>query len=202
MNALTPPTDFPFVITPLREEDIPAVMAIERRVFTLPWTAGIYRYELRHNRYGRYLAVRAQDERLPPVVAYGGVWLYLPEAHISTLAVHPDFRGLHMGAWLLAALLLAGAREGAEEGTLEVRVSNRAAQRLYLSFGFRVVGRRLRYYSDNREDAYIMTLRPLDADALQRRFAQEERTVRERWRARGEAILQALAASDQEAGEG
>lgn len=179
-------TEFPlpFFISPLREEDIPAVMEIERQSFSLPWSEGIYRYELRHNPYAMYLAVRSRDKRWPSVVAYGGVWFYLPEVHISTIAVHPRFRGLHLGAWLLAHLLLEGVKEGASEASLEVRVSNRVAQHLYLSFGFRVVGRRYRYYSDNHEDAYIMTLKPLDKGAIQKRLLREEEQVRERWAAR------------------
>ncbi len=181
--------DFPFTISPLTEEDIPAILEIERQAFSLPWSEGIYRYELRHNPYATYLAVRSHDSRLPSVVAYGGLWFYMPEAHISTIAVHPRFRGLHLGAWLLAHLLFEGVQGGATEASLEVRVSNLVAQRLYLSFGFRVVGRRYRYYSDNREDAYIMTLKPLDRLSLQKRIQRESHIVRERWAQRREAIL-------------
>ncbi len=181
--------DFPFSIDPMREEDIPAVMEIEKRSFTLPWTPGIYRYELRHNVYGLYRIIRTRNETLPPVVAYIGIWLYLPEAHVSTIAVHPDFRGLHLGAWILASALVESAFRGAEEATLEVRISNTPAQRLYWSFGFRVVGRRYKYYSDNGEDAYIMTLRPLDLLYLQRRLQKEETLARERWQRHKDRIL-------------
>ncbi len=181
--------DFPFFTGPLREEDIPAIMAIEEQSFSLPWTPGIYRYELRHNAHGLYRAIRCRYPGLPPVVAYAGVWLYLPEAHISTIAVHPAFRGLHFGAWILATVLVEATLQGAEEATLEVRVSNTPAQRLYLSFGFRVVGRRYGYYSDNREDAYIMTLQPLDLAYLQKRLQQEKAIARERWQQRKGDIL-------------
>lgn len=180
---------FPFRLDTLREEDIPAVMDIERRAFSLPWNAGIYRYELRYNALSFYRAIRTSGPPLPPIVAYGGIWLYAPEAHVSTIAVHPEFRGLHLGAWLLADLLVEAARRGAQEASLEVRVSNVTAQRLYLSFGFRVVGKRHRYYSDNREDAFIMTLRPLDITVLEQRLFREERIVKERWSARAPDIL-------------
>jgi len=187
---------FPFFVSPVQEADIPAIMAIEQRSFSLPWTPGIYRYELQHNPYGLYRAIRSKHPSLPSIVAYAGVWLYVPEAHISTIAVHPAFRGLHMGAWILAAVLVEAAMKGAEEATLEVRVSNRPAQRLYLSFGFRMVGRRYGYYSDNREDAYIMTLRPLELPYLQRRLQQEKATVRERWLRRKADILAQFGAKE------
>ena len=177
-------TDFPFYVDRLGEQDIPAIMEIERQVFTLPWTPGIYRYELRYNQAAFYRGIRTSDPHLPPLAAYGGIWLYPPEAHISTIAVHPEFRGMHLGGWLLAILLVEANRRGAREATLEVRVSNVAAQKLYRSFGFQVVGKRYRYYSDNREDALIMTLKPLDTDLLERRLFREEHTVRERWRSR------------------
>lgn len=192
MSATKSAAEFPFHITLLRETDIPAVMSIERAAFSMPWTATIYRYELRDNPYARYLCVRTSRTDLPPIVAYGGLWLYLPEAHISTIAVHPLFRGLHLGAWLLAALLVESAHEGAEEVTLEVRVSNHVAQRLYLSFGFRVVGRRYRYYSDNQEDAYIMTLRPLHSTLAQERLRKERAEVEHRWARRGAEVLRMM----------
>ena len=182
-------SEIPFTLRRLQEEDIPQVMAIERKVFPLPWSPGIFRYEIRYNRFGYYLAIASTDHRLPPLVGYGGMWLYLPEAHISTIAIHPDFQGLHLGAWLLAALLLHAARRGATEATLEVRVSNVVAQRLYTSFGFVVVGRRPRYYSDNREDAYIMTLAPLRQEHLQRRLHREITIVQKRWQQEGASRL-------------
>ena len=181
---------FPFIIDRLTEEDIPSIVAIERRVFSMPWTPGIYRYELRHNRFARYLGIRSKSPALPPLAGYAGAWLYLPEAHISTIAVDPGLRGLHLGAWLLACLLVDVADEGAQEATLEVRVSNRVAQGLYLSFGFRVAGRRYRYYSDNREDAYVMTLAPLDPEVLRWRRQQEEATARRLWTERGATVVQ------------
>ncbi len=186
--------DFPFKITPLQERDIPAIMEIERASFSLPWTVAIYRYELNENPFATYLGIRTLDESLPPLAGYGGLWFYIPEAHISTIAVHPLLRGLHLGAWLLAAMLVEAARQEAEEATLEVRVSNHIAQRLYLSFGFRIAGRRYRYYSDNQEDAYIMTLRPLDYAELLRRLRREEALARQRWAERGSQVLTRLTA--------
>ncbi len=187
MLAAIPPA--PFHASPLNVEDIPHIMTIERASFSLPWTPAIYQHELKENPISRYLGIRCHHDALPRLVAYGGLWLYLPEAHVSTIAVHPLLRGLHLGAWMLAILLVEAVREGAREASLEVRVSNRVAQRLYRSFGFRVVGRRPRYYSDNKEDAYVMTLRPLDRLALMQRLHKEEQIVRQRWHERKETVV-------------
>ncbi len=195
MASELPPA--PFRVFLLSEDDIPDIMLIERASFSLPWTPAIYRYELKENPFARYFGIRCEHEALPRLVAYGGVWLYLPEGHISTIAVHPMLRGLHLGAWLLATLLVDAARGGAKEATLEVRVSNTVAQRLYHSFGFRVVGRRPRYYSDTKEDAYVMTLRPLDKVALLRRLHREERAVHQRWHERKEEIVSRFTACAQ-----
>ena len=92
-----------------------------------------------------------------PVVGYGGLWLMVDEAHISTLASHPHWRGRGIGELLLLAMLDGAAEIGGNVVTLEVRVSNISAQKLYRKYGFEVVGRRKGYYSDNGEDAFIMT---------------------------------------------
>lgn len=92
-----------------------------------------------------------------PVVGYGGLWLMIDEAHISTIASHPDWRGKGIGELLLFAMIENSMEIGAQLVTLEVRVSNTAAQSLYRKYGFLVAGTRRGYYSDNGEDAYIMT---------------------------------------------
>ena len=92
-----------------------------------------------------------------PVIGYGGLWLMVDEAHISTIASHPDWRRRGIGELLLLAMIDSAAEIGANIVTLEVRVTNVPAQALYAKYGFEVVGRRKGYYSDNGEDAYIMT---------------------------------------------
>ena len=92
-----------------------------------------------------------------PVIGYGGLWLMVDEAHITTLASHPHWRGRGIGELLLLAMLDGAAEIGGNVVTLEVRVSNTSAQKLYRKYGFEVVGRRKGYYSDNGEDAFIMT---------------------------------------------
>jgi [ribosomal protein S18]-alanine N-acetyltransferase len=82
----------------------------------------------------------------------------LDEAHIATIAVHPDFRQRGIGSALLRASMDAAYAEGARIYHLEVRAGNFAAQKMYADFGYEVVGRRPRYYQDNGEDALLLTL--------------------------------------------
>jgi ribosomal-protein-alanine N-acetyltransferase len=86
------------------------------------------------------------------------VWLILDEAHVASIAVHPDHRRRGIGARLLCTALKEAIQKGSRLATLEVRANNLGAQELYTRFGFKVVGRRTRYYRDNNEDALIMTV--------------------------------------------
>ena len=97
------------------------------------------------------------------------------EAHVTTFAVHPRYRRRRIGERLLLALLDLAADRHAREATLEVRLSNLAARRLYEKYGFRPVGIRPRYYSDNQEDALIMTTEPLELPAMRERIAPAPR---------------------------
>jgi ribosomal-protein-alanine N-acetyltransferase len=155
-------------IEPMRVEDLPAVHAIERASFDSPWPADAYRSELETNRLAQYLVVRAADS----IIAYAGMWLMVDEAHIITFAVHPIWRRQRIGERLLLALLDLAEDAGANEATLEVRLSNLAARRLYEKFGFRPVGLRPRYYSDNGEDALIMTTNHLRDPGMRERIAR------------------------------
>ena len=115
-----------------------------------------------------------------PLLAYGGFWMIVDEAHISTLAVHPEWRGRGLGELLLVSLIEAALLRGAAEATLEVRVSNEVAQSLYRKHDFVQVGRRKGYYTDNREDALIMTTPRLDDPRFVARYAARKVRLRER----------------------
>ena len=128
------------------------VLALEKVCFSNPWTYEGYRFELEDNKLAQYL-VALKDDR---VVAYGGMWLILGEAHVTNLAVHPDYRRRGLGEVLMRCLLARARAAGARRMTLEVRKSNHAAQKLYEKLGFKGVGYRKGYYSDNKEDALIM----------------------------------------------
>lgn len=153
------------VIEPMRLEDVDEVQRIEEASFSTPWPPNAYRSELLTNKLAAYLVIRAEGR----IVAYGGMWLMVDEAHITTFAVHPGWRRQRLGERLLLAFLDLAKDRHAREATLEVRLSNVAARRLYEKYGFRPVGLRPRYYSDNNEDALIMTTDPLDDRAFRAR---------------------------------
>jgi|HigsolmetaAR203D_1030402.scaffolds.fasta_scaffold00012_131 ribosomal-protein-alanine N-acetyltransferase len=136
----------------MRLEDIPQILEVEHESFTVPWTAEAFRNELTHNRHAHYFVMLHQGE----IIGYAGMWLIFDEAHITNVAIRKRFRGKKLGHRLMRHLIDKAAVLGAEKMTLEVRVSNYVAQRLYSRYGFRPVGVRKGYYSDNQEDALIM----------------------------------------------
>lgn len=104
------------------------------------------------------------------IVGYGGLWLVVDEAHITTIAVDPTHRGRSVGELLLINLIDQASELNATWVTLEVRKSNTTAQNLYLKYGFRTSGVRERYYTDNGEDALIMWTDPIAAPEYQARL--------------------------------
>ena len=156
------------LIRPMTVDDLASVQLIERASFTTPWPPQAYRQELESNRLAAYLVGLIGGE----VVAYGGIWLMVDEAHVTTFAVHPRYRRRRIGERLLLSLLDLSVDRHAREATLEVRLSNLAARRLYEKYGFRPVGIRPRYYSDNGEDALIMTTEPLAGAVMRERIAR------------------------------
>jgi ribosomal-protein-alanine N-acetyltransferase len=155
-------------IEPMRLPDLDAVREIELRSFSTPWPAHAYPAEIETNRLAHYRVARLDGR----IVAFAGIWLMLDEAHVTTFAVHPDFRRRSIGERLLLAMLDVAIANGAREATLEVRLSNMAARKLYEKYGFRPVGLRPRYYSDDNEDALIMTTEPLGDPGMQARLAR------------------------------
>jgi ribosomal-protein-alanine N-acetyltransferase len=156
------------IIEAMRLADLPAVHDIERRSFSTPWPSHAYRTELETNRLAHYRVARADGQ----VIAYAGIWLMVDEAHVTTFAVDPAWRRRHIGEALLLAMMDLAIERGAREATLEVRLSNLAARRLYEKYGFRPVGIRPRYYSDNNEDALVMTTEALTGERMRERMAR------------------------------
>lgn len=155
-------------------DDVDEVMAIESLVYTQPWSARGYRHELTHNDLAHYQVLTVSHSPVhPQLIGYVGYWLVLDEAHISTIVIHPEWRGQGLGELLLLSVLQQAIDQGAAMATLEVRRSNLVAQLLYQKYSFEVVGERPRYYHDNHEDALIMTLAPLDEPV--------QTTLRQRW---------------------
>ncbi len=156
-------------VAEMTAEDIPAVHAIESASFPTPWPPYAFRQELETNRLARYIVVRAGAR----VIAYAGIWLMVDEAHVTTFAVLPAYRRRGIGGLLLAELMELSADLGAAVCTLEVRLGNTAARRLYQDFGFKPVGVRPRYYTDTGEDALIMTTDRLETPEMQALVARK-----------------------------
>lgn len=140
------------VIRQMRIQDIPQVMVVEHASFTVPWTSEAFTNELNNNRFACYLVLE-MDGR---IAGYAGMWTIVDEAHVTNVAIHPEYRGQGLGERLLAALVKQAMSLGTQKMTLEVRESNEIAQRLYRKFGFEPAGVRKGYYTDNQEDAVIM----------------------------------------------
>jgi len=139
-------------ISPMRVADVPEVLHVEELCFATPWPRNAFHNELAENKLAHYFVGRCGDA----IVAYGGLWVILEDAHITTVAVHPGFQRQRYGERLVIRLLDEAIERGACWITLEVRESNVAAQNLYKKYGFTVVNTRRGYYSDNNENALVM----------------------------------------------
>ncbi len=155
-------------------DDLPAVMEIDNQSFPRPWPEASWRYEITGNRTARCYVARSpapqqrtlmqrllgvQTPRTTLVTGIVCMWIVVDEAHIATIAAHASHRRRGIGRMLLRHCIAVAREEGCATVMLEVRVSNRVAQTLYTDHGFAVTGERKHYYSDNNEDALIMTLR-------------------------------------------
>jgi len=118
------------------------------------------------------LSSRPVTLEVASIVGFAGLWLMVDEAHVTTIALHPDYRGRGLGELLLVALIDISYDIGAKWVTLEVRVSNYTAQNLYRKYGFREAGLRHRYYSDNQEDALIMWTEEINSLAYKQKFLE------------------------------
>ena len=150
----------------MSHDDINQVVAIERLCFGDRWSASAFAAEL-DNPSSTYI-VAAKEDR---VVGYAGFWLILEEAHVTTIAVHPGEQGQKIGEQLLLNLIEESAKKDAKWMTLEVRVSNVVAQRLYGKYGFTSLGKRRGYYQDDGEDALVMWTENIWQDGYRTRLA-------------------------------
>ena len=203
--------------------DVPRVVEIERLAYTTPWPPSAYRREIQENRMAHYIVVRDtwlkpnpvaihEEARRPfplslltrtpaplspdiaNIIAFAGLWHMINEAHITTIAAHPDYRGRGVGELMLSTLIGVAYAAQARYVTLEVRVSNSVAQSLYRKYGFSQTHIRRRYYSDNHEDAYVMSTQDITSESYRMRFADLCQRLAQRLNA--ENVLERSEASD------
>lgn len=139
-------------VTEMRLSDLDDVEEIERLCFPTPWSKEAFRIEIMRNFCARYAVARLNGR----VVGYIGMWLVIDEAHITNVAVHPDYRHRGIGEKLMRYMMKMAVDIGISRMTLEVRKSNIVAQKLYKKLGFEESGIRKGYYLSNNEDAIIM----------------------------------------------
>lgn len=199
-----------FLVEPMGLDDISQVRRIEQRTFPNPWPRDSYRREVLDNERARYLVLRRaaggraakpaprrpfplnlltlgmDRARADDIVGFAGLWLMMDEAHITTLAVDTPYQGRGLGEVLLLESAKLSRRAGATRMTLEVRVSNLIAQRLYRKYDFADSGIRPRYYSDDFEDALVMWSEDIDQPEFAARLERHEARLlrRIRWESR------------------
>ena len=156
----------PFV-SPMQPEDLEAIMPLERLAFADPWSRRMYLSDLADNPLATYRVIRSADDgRLPPILGWGGFWLLVDEAHIATVASHPEYRGCGLGEWLMVDLM-EQARSAAP-GLPRWKSGSATLSRRSCThkLGFDIVGTRRKYYRDG-EDGLIMTTPALDEPEIQ-----------------------------------
>ncbi len=191
----------PYVIEPMTIDDLAEVHAVEVQSVPTPWPISAYRRELNNPQGNYYVVCRwrspegsmveqaaerqgrglfpifhRQQERPgppahAPIVGFAGMWVQMDEAHVTIIGVAPAHRGRGVGDYIFTALIDEAMRRNATWITLEVRVSNLRAQNLYAKYGFSVQGTRRRYYSDDGEDAYVMSSSPANTTAYREHYA-------------------------------
>ena len=197
----------PYGLRPMSDVDLDQVAAMERESFPTLWPPTSYRKELKNRtaeylvcvRDGEYVTVPGLPARKgflgvfgkrnkpqPPqqrelLVGYVGVWYMAGEAHIVSIAVREAYRRKGLGELLLIGSIEMAMHRDCQCVTLEARVSNDPAKTLYAKYGFDEVGMRRRYYSDNGEDAVIMTTESLSSESYQSLFDRRVADFNERY---------------------
>lgn len=169
-------------IRPMKLTDLQAVMMVNRRCFSNPWSHWSIKTDLRHNPNASWVVVERRFtprertdmpllrwlRRIHPgttpvrIIGFASYWIVNGEMHISNIGIDPDFRGEGLGELLLNVLLRRSLQQGATHFTLEVRVSNTTAINLYRKYEYEIVARKNRYYYSDLEDAFEMATRPTD----------------------------------------
>ncbi|WP_042353108.1 ribosomal protein S18-alanine N-acetyltransferase [Bacillus massiliigorillae] len=136
----------------MEEKDLDEIVELEHKCFTVPWSRDAFFNELYQNQYATYFILEEEGK----IIGYCGAWLVIDEAHITNIAILPEFRGRGLGEALLQKMIDKCREDHIERMTLEVRASNTVAQSLYKKLGFQDGAIRKKYYSDNQEDAIVM----------------------------------------------
>ena len=165
--------DLVVYLVPMRRRHLRSVLRIEAQVYPRPWSLSLFLSELALRSTRVYTVARTEGL----VVGYSGLMLTGPDAHVTTIAVDPAWHRRGIGTRLLANMVRQALERGAQHLTLEVRVTNAAAQSLYRKFGFHPAGVRKNYYVETNEDALVMWADDIDSSGYSERLALLEASI-------------------------
>lgn len=177
--------DVSYYIRRMCQEDVAQVTEIDHEAFPTMWPPANYERELKVN-LAHYIAACEDGEPAGGIegqyiVGFAGLWMMADEAHITNIAVRQGYQRQGIGEHLLIAMISLAMEQNARTLTLEVRASNTAAQKLYHKYGFTQVNIRRSYYTDNREDALVMTVGDIAGAVFQKRLRQLEKAHSRKW---------------------
>lgn len=172
MIERAPKTNTKIRIEKMQLQDVEQVADLDIRCFQTPWSVSAYITEL-HNPSAYYIVVRAGEK----IVGYAGMWIIMDESHITTIGVDPNFQGKKIGERMLLDIINESISRGAHRATLEVRKNNHAARNLYEKYGFRIVGIRAEYYTNDNEDALVMWVDNIRDPKYQKTLSEYEKEL-------------------------
>ena len=152
----------------MRRRHLRRVLEIEHKAYPNPWSLGLFLSELGQRQTRHYVVARVAGR----VVGYAGLMVGYEESHVTNIAVDPAWQRHQIGTRLLINLHSEALRRATRNMTLEVRMSNTAAQAMYRRFGFETEGIRKSYYSENGEDALVMWVHDIDSDIYLERIGR------------------------------
>jgi len=161
-------------IVPMKRRHLKAVVTIEQLIFPSPWSLSLYLSELTQPSSRAYFVARSDGD----VIGYAGLMVAVGEGHVTTIGVSQQWQRRGIGRMMLLKLARTAIEHGAEDLTLEVRVSNTGAQAPYHEFGFAPAGIRKNYYAEVHEDAIIMWAHGIQTEAYAERLTTIERRLR------------------------
>jgi [ribosomal protein S18]-alanine N-acetyltransferase len=174
-------------IVPLTTDLLNEVVELDRLCFGQLWTLEGYQRELASPN-SEILLLKIQEKTFENgkssiserVIGIGCFWIIVDEAHITILAIHPDYQNRGLGQLMLYSLLKKSSHLGLERATLEVRDTNKSALSLYQKFGFKIAGRRKNYYQKTGEDALVLWCKDINKSEFQDNLALWEEEIKQR----------------------
>lgn len=136
----------------MNKKDLKQIVAIDAICFPIPWNEKQYLYELKENDYAFLYVLELEGI----IIGYVDYWITFDICQLAKIAVLPQYRNQHYAHQLMDQMILDASLKGCESISLEVRISNQSAQKLYASYEFINVNIRKNYYQDNGEDAYVL----------------------------------------------